>query len=228
MSQVTKSERKSRTDVALLVFCGYLSPSEGARELHTKPSAFATWITRNNIYHKLENQIEAAPGSIKCEFCKRHFKTRLSLGAHLAQAHHGKHLGTCGLCDIVLTIDNIALNRKDRVCADCIQTRDRIYRETVKPTAKSGYHSEYRKRQRELVLSHYGNACICCGENKYEFLTIDHINGGGSEHKRQIKTSLYGWLIRSKYPSGFQVLCYNCNSAKGVYGECPHKTIYAK
>ena len=32
----------------------------------------------------------------------------------------------------------------------------------------------------------------------------------------------YRWLKNHNYPEGFQVLCYNCNLPKGVYGVCPH------
>jgi hypothetical protein len=31
------------------------------------------------------------------------------------------------------------------------------------------------------------------------------------------------WLKRNGYPKGFRVLCHNCNSARGLYGYCPHK-----
>jgi len=59
-----------------------------------------------------------------------------------------------------------------------------------------------------------------------EFLTIDHINGGGNKQKQEIGGAgikLYLWMKRNNYPSGFQVLCMNCNFAKGKYGICPHQ-----
>jgi len=31
------------------------------------------------------------------------------------------------------------------------------------------------------------------------------------------------WLKKNNWPEGFQVLCYNCNSAKRVDGICPHQ-----
>lgn len=34
----------------------------------------------------------------------------------------------------------------------------------------------------------------------------------------------YSWVINNNFPSGHQVLCHNCNLAKGFYGECPHET----
>lgn len=82
-----------------------------------------------------------------------------------------------------------------------------------------------RKRQCRLAaLEAYGKVCTCCGEATYEFLAIDHIDGGGKEHRRQLNgTRLEVWLKQNNYPSGFQVLCHNCNMAKGFYGTCPHK-----
>lgn len=64
--------------------------------------------------------------------------------------------------------------------------------------------------------------CACCGETTYQFLSIDHIEGGGNEHRRAVG-KLYLWLRRNNFPEGFQVLCYNCNFAKGHYGSCPHE-----
>lgn len=92
------------------------------------------------------------------------------------------------------------------------------------------YYKGYFKKIRMEVLSHYCNGekpkCACCGENKYEFLAIDHIGGGGRKHLKEkgIKAgNLYRWLKKNKYPKGFQILCHNCNMAKGMYGYCPHK-----
>jgi hypothetical protein len=65
--------------------------------------------------------------------------------------------------------------------------------------------------------------CDCCGEGTYEFLSIDHVNGDGGAHRKQIgRGSLYTWLKRNDWPSGFRVLCHNCNQAIGHYGVCPH------
>jgi len=82
--------------------------------------------------------------------------------------------------------------------------------------------------------------CRCCGENSnMEFLAIDHILGKkvmesipelielkySSTMKR---TVLLNWIKNNNYLSNlntdyFQILCHNCNVAKGVYGECPHQ-----
>ena len=90
------------------------------------------------------------------------------------------------------------------------------------------YGQKARRGRKLLVLSHYSNgsmSCACCGEKILEFLSIDHINGGGTKHIRShsvVRTGFYRWLIQNHYPPGFQVLCYNCNMAKGFFGKCPH------
>ncbi len=85
------------------------------------------------------------------------------------------------------------------------------------------------QKYRKTVLEHYGGAppaCACCGEQIYEFLCIDHTDGGGEKHRRQEGiiggASTYRWLIKKGFPKGFRVLCANCNSAYGFYGYCPH------
>ncbi len=81
-----------------------------------------------------------------------------------------------------------------------------------------------RQRLRLVAIEHYGGRCDCCGETLNEFLCIDHIGGGGNEHRKQMTTKSIGeWLKANDYPEGFRVLCHNCNMAEGIYGECPHK-----
>jgi hypothetical protein len=70
--------------------------------------------------------------------------------------------------------------------------------------------------------------CACCPNetvNFLEFLAIDHVAGGGNQHRKALGggDKVYRWLVSNGYPEGFQVLCHNCNCAKGFYGECPHE-----
>lgn len=82
-------------------------------------------------------------------------------------------------------------------------------------------------RLRMLVLEKYGGHCQCCHEKRNEFLAIDHINGCSKELRaiQRGGTQLYRWLKNNNFPSGYQVLCHNCNMAKSLYGTCPHKKI---
>jgi hypothetical protein len=86
------------------------------------------------------------------------------------------------------------------------------------------------------------SCCRCCGQNSnMEFLAIDHILGkkvmdsipelielGYSSTMKQ--TKLLNWIKNNNYLSNlqtdyFQILCHNCNVAKGVYDVCPHETM---
>lgn len=82
-----------------------------------------------------------------------------------------------------------------------------------------------RQRLKDEVFEAYGGyKCACCGEPIREFLTIDHVNGDGAAHRRKIgSAAIYRWLKREGFPDGYQVLCMNCNWAKGVFGACPHE-----
>ena len=82
--------------------------------------------------------------------------------------------------------------------------------------------AKYRLANKMKVLIHYGGnppKCACCGFSDIRALQIDHINGGGMEHRRSIGIknggiTFYLWLIRNGFPEGFQVLCANCNWIK--------------
>ena len=90
---------------------------------------------------------------------------------------------------------------------------------------KNLWHKEFRTRVRKKVISHYGGKCECCGEDRYEFLAIDHIKGNGNKHRKKEKyTELARWLTQNNYPKGYRVLCHNCNMAIGFHGYCPHQT----
>lgn len=75
---------------------------------------------------------------------------------------------------------------------------------------------------RVAVLNHYGGKCACCGETRLEFLALDHINGGGRQHRRTVKIRWWEWVRRQGFPKEFRVLCHNCNQSIGIYGYCPH------
>lgn len=70
------------------------------------------------------------------------------------------------------------------------------------------------------VLSHYGGGiakCVKCGFDDIRALTIDHINGGGSKHRKIMKHApIYPWLVSHGYPEGYQTLCANCNLIKRI------------
>lgn len=86
-------------------------------------------------------------------------------------------------------------------------------------------------RYKDAAFKAYGGyVCKCCGETEPRFLSIDHVNGGGNEHRKQIGKGygIFLWLKRNGYPNGFRILCHNCNLGRQANGGiCPHESIKA-
>jgi len=88
------------------------------------------------------------------------------------------------------------------------------------------YSREKRKKLKSAVINGYGGRCKCCGENRREFLTIDHINGDGAKLRRTTQKGgkLYRDLVKNNFPKdGYRLLCMNCNFSYGKFGYCPHQ-----
>lgn len=114
----------------------------------------------------------------------------------------------------------------DKKCRTC-QTEDKKARRHNDPES---HNKRIRTRERYLrmeVILAYGGRCVCCGESQYEFLALDHVNNDGASHRASsscIRRRIYHWAKMNDYPDTLQVLCHNCNCAKGYYGYCPHHT----
>lgn len=104
------------------------------------------------------------------------------------------------------------------------------YRDVINAKIRE-HHKKTRWQLKTEIINHYSNGtmqCACCGEKHIEFLSINHINGGGNKHRREIGMSgggvtFYRWLAKNNFPEGFNVLCYNCNLSLGHCGYCPHQ-----
>jgi hypothetical protein len=71
---------------------------------------------------------------------------------------------------------------------DKVKSEKARYRK-AHPEKARDYMKRKNKEWRVVVLNHYSNGllkCAACGENHIEFLEIDHINGGGNKHKRDL------------------------------------------
>lgn len=136
----------------------------------------------------------------------------------------------CNTCHAVKFISEFARHASSKTgyksrCKVC-------YRVLYGVKAKQ-YNAAQAKKSRELrlqilkVYSPDGPCCACCGESILEFLAIDHIDGKGSEHRRQLGVrggyKFYKWIVDNNYPPGFRILCHNCNFTRGIYGYCPHE-----
>ncbi len=108
-----------------------------------------------------------------------------------------------------------------------IRKQDKEWREKNKEKIMEHnkiYSKKYRDKNRELVFNHYGRQCACCEEKEMKFLSIDHIDGNGTKHRKKIHRNINTWLVKNNFPKGFQTLCFNCNWGRYKNnGICPHK-----
>lgn len=82
------------------------------------------------------------------------------------------------------------------------------------------------RRAKWKVIAGYGGKCECCGEARFEFLTIEHRGGSGTARRRSgedVGAGFLARLIREGFPATYGLLCMNCNLALGRFGHCPHR-----
>jgi len=92
-----------------------------------------------------------------------------------------------------------------------------INAKVTKQERKKHYRNTTDKLRIE-VFSHYAKgkiSCNECHESNLKFLAIDHIPGRKSYGMiDRDGDALWRKLRQNNYPSGYQVLCHNCNSIK--------------
>lgn len=121
----------------------------------------------------------------------------------------------CRNCAVVLTQENCepsmlaAQGKVGYICKPCLKQ----------------YRSQKYRKNKKLIIEKLGNKCACCGEDRIETLTIDHIYGGGIQEKKEFRGEqfLRKLLIQENLTEKYQCLCFNCNYAKGFFGVCPHQ-----
>jgi hypothetical protein len=93
----------------------------------------------------------------------------------------------------------------------------------------------WSREKRRIVIDHYSkgkNSCAICNERDIDVLTIDHINGGGNQHRIQVARHICAFLIKNNFPDGYRILCMNCNikeaRIKGFYGTKRFKSDYSE
>lgn len=144
----------------------------------------------------------------------------------------------CRRCTHTKPVEEFRKYPDGRISGECIpclayaaewvknkRARDIEFAKRDKAATKERVMKIMRKARRD-VIAHYGGKCACCGEAHIEFLHLDHIEGGGTQQRAELKrwgNAFYRWLQKQGYPEGFRVLCANCNEALGHYGYCPRE-----
>jgi hypothetical protein len=110
------------------------------------------------------------------------------------------------------------------LCANCNWKKHLNNIKIDKPTNIQKYRQEYSKKLKKTVFSHYDKLMCCnrCKTTDIDILTLDHIEGSGKKHMRQIGIkggggfAFYSYLRKHKYPQHIklQILCFNCQFIK--------------
>ncbi len=140
---------------------------------------------------------------------------------------------------------------KDGLMAQCRRCRSEYQKARRQLPEMKEYHrvasAQWYENNREQVNGHrrisekelemayknaiflaYGGKCYCCGEDDIRFLTIDHINNDGKQHREEVGVgrTMTRWIIRNGFPDNIRLACYGCNMARahaGNNGICPHE-----
>lgn len=82
-------------------------------------------------------------------------------------------------------------------------------------------HSEQYKEAAINIYSNGDACCAICRNADIDVLCLDHIANNGSQHRAFLRsvfgggaTNIYRMVKKLDYPTGLQVLCYNCNMKK--------------
>jgi len=169
------------------------------------------------------------------------------LDSYRKRYHDRHHSGICSECDGPVKagrsrcINHLKLSAlKTKKHTDSLKRRGLCISCGIRPLVNKNHCDECRKISNEhkyryrdkiinKVLDHYGRICSCCGETNILFLTMDHLDGNGQNHR--INSDIYRTLYTEFQKTGnwntrISVVCYNCNCGKWRNGGiCPHKNI---
>lgn len=161
-----------------------------------------------------------ACGSQDCKICKARYMRNWSSKHRVEIAERGKEY-------------------RDRVGPEAQLKRHQDYM-ARDPKKRWGDHAKvaanYRRALRLEVIAAYGDECACCRVREEVFLSIDHIDQKGAEHREKELGGRQGgsyifylWLKRHDFPKdNFRCLCRNCQYAYFKTGTCPHQTARAR
>lgn len=186
--------------------------------------------SRNNrLNDRFEILYWYSNGDMKCELCNESYSEFLCVD-HINDdgSEHRKEIGIGGNQLYRYLLNNNFPEGYQVLCNNCNYLKEYL-RSQNKYKSNTKYAIIINKQRfniRLQTLYWYSNGlmeCDCCGESDIRLLTIDHINGGGKQHRIKNKIKhIYEYLYYNNYPDGYRVLCWNCNKSYGQYGYCPH------
>jgi hypothetical protein len=247
--QYNKEYREKRINQGLCVGCGF--PNNG-KNLCQECLDKATAKRKENILKRLCGCGKPRrDGYQSCEICSNKYNKneynknkRLISLQRKSKRNKNKEKGLCVFCTKPALPDKTTCEyhlqkrtnfrkhcREKGICPQCGELKSNpknTYCDEHQSHWKIRKHAEGLRIKKE-VINYYNelSQCVCCGESNLVFLTIDHMDNNGAEHRKKINRfgeGFYRWLISNNFPNGYQVLCFNCNCGRKINGGiCPHK-----
>src|SRR5208283_3018492 len=94
----------------------------------------------------------------------------------------------CKFCYIELTDENwtpCCKKKGSRLCARCASDRsNNSYRRHK--DSRLRHYKEVRQQIRHSVFEYYGGHCELCGETDFAKLSLDHVDGNGRQHRKEV------------------------------------------
>jgi len=132
---------------------------------------------------------------------------------------------------------------KHTQCKACDNKRMREYHR--QPVVKERSRQRHRARRQQLkraAMERLGGAhCVLCGCIEEIFLTIDHANGDGAAHRKQLSgrhdnkgggTRIHCWILKASdvelAAANLRVLCAQCNAALQFHTEAELEAAIAR
>ena len=155
--------------------------------------------------------------------------------ARIPDCHPDRKHAAFGLCDSCYNADRAQRVRADchpgkplvadGLCAGCYSKRRYDQDPEAARRLARESHTRMRKRDRGEMVEAYGGRCACprCPETNPAFLTLEHVNGDGKEHRAKVGSHTYADLRKRGWPKdGYTLLCWNCNAMTRFGRACPH------
>ena len=195
--------------------------SKNARRENRKLTGYGkteTQRTQERQHYKLLRTKAIALYGGKCECCGEARYDMLTFDHKMPTSHKDKIKGVALVYEVIREHERSGHpNNKYRLlCWNCNMSRG-FYGYCPHTGEVRGERSPKSDKHWALKLeaiTSYGGKCSLCGETHPEFLTIDHINGGGTRHRAEVGRgwAFYTHLKRLGWPTDtYRVLCANCN-----------------
>lgn len=105
-----------------------------------------------------------------------------------------------------------------------IQQRQYYWERGGKEKHRLRQYRRYQAIKQEVLTYYSGNHsphCGICSVSDKDILCVDHIDGGGNQHRKTLGDKgrgvhFYQWLRKQGYPAGYRVLCFNCNQKEAL------------